>query len=71
MVAPAADTDAAQRALEIIAGRLRETNAAGMKSVAADPDFNKAWTDFKGYVQAFGSAGLTRSGTRTGAASTH
>jgi hypothetical protein len=58
MVVPAADRDAAQRALEIIAGRIRETNAAGMKSVAADPDFNKAWGDFKGYVQAFGSAGL-------------
>jgi hypothetical protein len=42
MVVPAADRDAAQRALEINAGRLRETNAAGMKSVAADPDFNKA-----------------------------
>jgi hypothetical protein len=42
----------------LIADTLEKTNAAGLKSVATDPDFKNAVADFNAYIRAAGSAGL-------------
>jgi hypothetical protein len=57
--AAVARRDNAIAAAKLIADRLGAVNAAGLKSVASDPDFRSAVSDLSDYIRAAGAAGLT------------